>query len=292
MLATHQLLQSRLQFYNQELQDDYALDTIVDRINGNESRYLAIVKSNNCHQRLGLTPNQTQANPITCCQSPMKLNPETSEFYCSKCGYTKQSFAICNMNQLYSSGLSTTTKYKYTTHARKIIARLQGKESLKIPTQIMQIAIDNHSSPAQLPTIMSIRQSLSQQNHSRYIINAVKIKYTMLQRETPRLTETEIKDLFFRLMLIAGKICSRRSIPYNFIIGKLIDLVVKDSPRKKEILSNLPVSAARTLNKNNKLWGRLTEAVPILRLTEPTLGSASPALQVLEPVPESAVLHH
>ncbi len=265
MHATNNMFQKRLKFYTEEAQQNYALSTIVDRISGNETRYNAVVSMENYHQQFGVPKKITSDTTSNfCCGKPLSFEPTLSQMYCKSCGKTNNVNVITDVNQLYGIGLNTTTKYCYKTHSSKIISQLQGKERRHIPQFILDIVIQSHTSPAELLTVDSIRKSLSTSQNPKYIINGVKIKYILLQKQPPYLTRQEKKLIDFRLMLISQKVCPLRSIPYKFILQQLVSLVVAKSARKTEILGNFTSSANRTRITNKKLWDNLTQSLPIL----------------------------
>lgn len=204
---------------------------------------------------------------ICSCGNKMIIQSNTSELLCTKCGFIHTLIgSVFENNQFYQQ---EGNRYMHGTydpnrHCKFWIDRIQAKENTiiddisinKIRHCIKKDKIENLKNIS----IDQFRLYLKQTKLSKLNDHIPLIKKIITGYIPPQLTHKEL-HLLFNYFDKATKIYNQikpkeksNSLYYPFLIWKILDLIIIDKQKKKELLSCIHLQSYETLIDNDKIW--------------------------------------
>jgi hypothetical protein len=244
--------------------------------NNNENYYYKIKKDYkkilqliNNYSKIKLVYNIDEINYDICsnCKNKMIIQSNTSELLCINCGniYTLIG-SVFEDSQFYNQ---EGNRYRHGTydpsrHCKFWIDRIQAKENTiiedniinKIKECIKRDRIENIKNIS----IKQFRIYLKQANLSKLNDHIPLIKKMITGYIPPQLTHNELHILFnyfdkaTKTYDIIKPKEKSNSLYYPFLIYKILDLIIIDEYKKKELLSCIHLQSYETLIDNDKVW--------------------------------------
>jgi hypothetical protein len=249
---------------------------LVDGTDNNENYYYKIKKDYkkilqliNNYSKIKLVYNIDEINYDICsnCKNKMIIQSNTSELLCINCGniYTLIG-SVFEDSQFYNQ---EGNRYRHGTydpsrHCKFWIDRIQAKENTiiedniinKIKECIKRDRIENIKNIS----IKQFRIYLKQANLSKLNDHIPLIKKMITGYIPPQLTHNELHILFnyfdkaTKTYDIIKPKEKSNSLYYPFLIYKILDLIIIDEYKKKELLSCIHLQSYETLIDNDKIW--------------------------------------
>ncbi len=206
------------------------------------------------------------------CGNKMLIQSNTSELLCIRCGYTVYLIgSVTEENQLFAQEGNRVSHGSYdpARHCKFWIERIQAKESTIIPDEyiekirksIKKDRIDNLKSIS----VKQFRAYLKQNNLSKLNDHIPLIKKIITGYIPPQLTYNE-HQLLFIYFDKATKTYERikpsnkkNSLYYPFLIYKILDIIIKDECKKKNLLSCIHLQSYDTLIDNDRIWNLICQ---------------------------------
>jgi hypothetical protein len=204
---------------------------------------------------------------ICSCGQKMIIQANTSELLCTKCGTIHTLIgSVFEDSQFYNQ---EGNRYLHGTydpnrHCKFWVDRIQAKENTiindsvieKIKQCIKKDKIENLKNIS----IDQFRIYLKQIKLSKLNDHIPLIKKIITGYIPPQLTHKEL-HLLFNYFDKATKIYTTikpkeksNSLYYPFLIWKILDLIIEDKQKKKELLSCIHLQSYETLIDNDKIW--------------------------------------
>jgi len=251
----------------------YALNKVSsDEYDCNGSLFLELVgKYNKIYFSLGKEECEIIYD-ICDCGNKMIIQSNTSELLCIRCGYTVYLIgSVTEENQLFAQEGNRVSHGSYdpARHCKFWIERIQAKESTIIPEEyiekirksIKKDRIDNLKSIS----VKQFRAYLKQNNLSKLNDHIPLIKKIITGYIPPQLTYNE-HQLLFIYFDKATKTYERikpsnkkNSLYYPFLIYKILDIIIKDEQKKKNLLSCIHLQSYDTLIDNDRIWNLICQ---------------------------------
>jgi|694.fasta_scaffold12628_21 hypothetical protein len=247
--------------YNQQLNDKFD-------INVYEKLYKKIYQCINIYNKSKLVYNIDEINYDICtCGNKMIIQANTSELLCIKCGEIHTLIgSVFEDSQFYNQ---EGNRYKHGSydpnrHCKFWIDRIQAKENTIIEDSILE-KIKNCIKKDKIENIKNIsidqfRLYLKQTNLSKLNDHIPLIKKLITGYIPPQLTHNELHILFnyFDKATKTYEIIKPKeksnSLYYPFLIYKILDLIIEDKNKKRELLSCIHLQSYETLIDNDKIW--------------------------------------
>lgn len=204
------------------------------------------------------------------CGNKMIIQSNTSELLCTNCGSIHTLIgSVFENSQFYQQ---EGNRYMHGTydpnrHCKFWIERIQAKENTiiddsainKIKLCIKKDKIENLKNIS----IDQFRLYLKQTKLSKLNDHIPLIKKIITGYIPPQLTHKEL-HLLFNYFDKATKIYNQikpkeksNSLYYPFLIWKILDLIIDDKQKKKELLSCIHLQSYETLIDNDKIWSQI-----------------------------------
>lgn len=247
--------------YNLQLNDQFD-------INIYEKLYKKIYQYINIYNKSKLVYNIDEINYDICtCGNKMIIQANTSELLCIKCGEIHTLIgSVFEDSQFYNQ---EGNRYKHGSydpnrHCKFWIDRIQAKENTIIEDSILE-KIKNCIKKDKIENIKNIsidqfRLYLKQTNLSKLNDHIPLIKKLITGYIPPQLTHNELHILFnyFDKATKTYEIIKPKeksnSLYYPFLIYKILDLIIEDKNKKRELLSCIHLQSYETLIDNDKIW--------------------------------------
>ena len=247
--------------YNQQLNDKFD-------VNIYEKLYKKIYQYINIYNKSKLVYNIDEINYDICtCGHKMIIQANTSELLCIKCGEIHTLIgSVFEDSQFYNQ---EGNRYKHGSydpnrHCKFWIDRIQAKENTIIEDSILE-KIKNCIKKDKIENIKNIsidqfRLYLKQTNLSKLNDHIPLIKKLITGYIPPQLTHNELHILFnyFDKATKTYEIIKPKeksnSLYYPFLIYKILDLIIEDKNKKRELLSCIHLQSYETLIDNDKIW--------------------------------------
>ena len=207
----------------------------------------------------------------------MKSRPESSELVCENCGYVTVLYGSVVENAQYYSPESHGGKhgrYDPSRHCKFWVLRIQAKENTAISKKCLDqvlycIKRDNITDSRKL-LCSQIRLYLKETRFTDYNDHIPLIRKILTGVSPPQLTREELIKLYnlfdkavttFELTKPEGK---SNTMYYPYIIYKILDLIIRNSNRKRRILECIHLQSRDTLIANDIQWELICAEVPCL----------------------------
>lgn len=217
-------------------------------------------------QTIHMAPIAIKLNNVSHCScgAAFILEEKTSEKICKKCGCSEKIYGIafdddfCMGNDRGKHG-----KYEPIKHCEDWLIRIQGKESQdSVPEEVIEKVKAAFKGYNLLwLDAKKVRECLKSIKETKYNDHIPLIIKLVTERNVPQYTEPEIKEIkkhFANCIQIYHKLMQRsNAIYYPYVIYKITDNVLKNSERKKGILSNIHLQTRDTLISNDRTWAAI-----------------------------------
>lgn len=201
------------------------------------------------------------------CGSKMIIRPNTSEILCINCGTIKPLIGDIFENQHFYSQEGNRYlhgSYIPSRHCRYWIDRIQAKENTiidkeyinKIERCIQRDGIKNKKHIS----IKQYRSYLKETKLSELNDHIPLIRKHITGISPPQLTHKELTQLFnyFDKAVKAYNIIKpknkKNSLYYPYMILKILEMIIDDSKKKRELISCIHLQGNKTLINNDKNW--------------------------------------
>lgn len=207
----------------------------------------------------------------------MEIDETTSEFVCHNCGHIQKLYGevFADEQFYYQEGQRNKHgKYDPTKHCKFWIERIQAKENISIPDDVInkiKRCMRRDNMYVDTLSCETIRGYLKQLKLTNYNNNVPLIRKIITRREPAEFTERELKLIYkyFGIVIdIFNKIKSedKSNCPYHpYFIYKIVEQIMykpDDLERKKEILASIHLQSRETLNDNDKTWFEICHFIP------------------------------
>lgn len=219
-------------------------------------------------------PHGVRSNDICECGTQMVVESVNSEMICPSCGVSRKLFGVVfDDDQLYFQEGNRTKHGKYdpTKHCRFWVDRIQAKENISIPSDVIskvKKCIRNNRIRKDQVTCPIIRGLLKQLKLTSYNDNVPLICKLITGKEPDQLTDNELKLTYMYFALVIQiyntvKPDNKPNCPYHpFFIYKILEQLLKDQPtRKNKILSCIHLQSRETLIENDRIWKLICEEI-------------------------------
>lgn len=256
------------------------LDTIVSKLSVYSNEKLIVLVKQYKDIPLDIRCNDPQTTVCVKCDprsnSIMEIDEVTSELVCHNCGTIQKLYGevFADEQFYYQEGQRNKHgKYDPTKHCKFWIERIQAKENVSIPDEVInQIkrCMRRDNMYVDTLTCETIRGYLKQLKLTTYNNNVPLIRKLITRKEIPEFTERELKLIYkyFSIVIdVFSKIKSedKSNCPYHpYFIYKIVEQIIykpEDINRKKEILSSIHLQSRETINDNDKTWFEICEYI-------------------------------
>ena len=230
--------------------------------------YKKMINYINLYNKSKLIYNIDEINYDICtCGNKMIIQANTSELLCIKCGEIHTLIgSVFEDSQFYNQ---EGNRYKHGSydpnrHCKFWIDRIQAKENTVIEDSVIE-KIKNCIKKDKIENIKNIsieqfRLYLKQTNLSKLNDHIPLIKKIITGYIPPQLNHNELHLLFnyFDKATKTYEIIKPKeksnSLYYPFLIYKIIDLIIDDNNKKRELLACIHLQSYETLIDNDKIW--------------------------------------
>ena len=237
-------------------------------INNYEKLYKKIYQYINIYNKSKLVYNIDEINYDICtCGHKMIIQANTSELLCIKCGEIHTLIgSVFEDSQFYNQ---EGNRYKHGSydpnrHCKFWIDRIQAKENTIIEESVLE-KIKNCIKKDKIENIKNIsidqfRLYLKQTNLSKLNDHIPLIKKLITGYIPPQLNHSELHILFnyfdkaTKTYDVIKPKEKSNSLYYPFLIYKILDLIIKDKNKKKDLLTCIHLQSYETLIDNDKIW--------------------------------------
>lgn len=210
----------------------------------------------------------SEINYDTCaCGTKMKIFPTTSELVCPACGKVLMLYGtVFEDTQFYNQEGQRSKHgcYDPSRHCKFWVHRIQAKENTDIPKKCIDQLIycikrDGITDCRRL-LCSQLRFYLKETNNTDYNDHIPLIRKIITGIVPPQLTHNELRQLYnlfdksvnaFDIVKPADK---SNTMYYPYIIYKILDLIISNGVRKKQILECIHLQSRDTLIANDNLW--------------------------------------
>ena len=214
------------------------------------------------------------SNDICICGKKYTIESKNSEFVCHSCGNTERLYgAVFEDEQFWFQEGQRTKHGKYdpTKHCKFWVDRIQAKENTEIPKEVLHKIIKCIKSDdiwlEQLDCSM-IRRYLKILKLTQYNDHISLILKLITKKEPEQLTDKEQKMLyvyFARVIQIYTRIKppdKLNCVYHPFFIYKILEQLIRNSRRRRSILSCIHLQSRETLIENDRIWKNICEEIP------------------------------
>lgn len=212
------------------------------------------------------------------CNQEMSITTNTSQMFCKKCGMLEKIYGtVFEDNQFYHQEGQRAKHCNYETnkHFKIWVERIQARESKDIPPVVIKKLnkcaendniIDRNRISCQL-----IREYLRDIKETAFNEHVPLIRKLMTGIVPPQLDDIELRKLeirFDKSISIFEKIkpANKTNCPYHpYFIYKILDIMIQNINRKKQILSCIHLQSRDTLIENDKNWKIICEQIPFFK---------------------------
>ncbi len=209
------------------------------------------------------------------CEQEMDVAPSTSQSFCKKCGVIEKMYGtVFEDEQFYHQEGQRTKHGNYETnkHCKIWVERIQARESKDIPPKIIaklqKCIVRDRIIDFDRVSCELIRDYLRQIRETTFNEHVPLIRKLLTGKVPPQLTDTELRKLgiwFDKVITIFEKIKppDKTNCPYHpYFIYKILDIMVSNRTRKREILSCIHLQSRDTLIENDKMWRSICHRIP------------------------------
>ena len=206
------------------------------------------------------------------CNGKMNVKISTSELTCAECGNTvKLIGTVLEDNHFYGQegGRYKHGSYNPMRHCKTWVDSIQAKGSKSIDPLIIQQIKDKISKNK----IVNVK-NISIDQYRKYLKDLKLTKYnnhiTLIRKyisgiSPPQLSHDEINRLYnyfdksIKTYLEIKPPNKRNSMFYPFYIYKIIEIIIEEPSKKKELLNCIHLQEKTTLIDNDKYWKKICE---------------------------------
>jgi len=206
------------------------------------------------------------------CKKPMNKNKILSEYNCEICGYSSKIYGIIlefNNNDL---GSFNHGKYDPNKHCKFWIDRLQAKESIDIPQNIIddiKKLINRDKINLKHIKCSDIRIYLKELKKTCFNEHIILIHKMITGKNPPIIKETEklLIEYYFdkaTKIFMEYKSNKKSNVPYHpYIIFKILEQIIpeKENDRKYKLLSYIYLQSKETLIEKDVIWKKICEKI-------------------------------
>lgn len=210
------------------------------------------------------------------CGEKMKTYPDNSELVCLKCGFVmKIPGIIFEDSQFYSQEgqRSKHGQYDPKRHCRFWKQRIQAEENAVIKPECIQ-AISVCISQGVIINVChitceQIREYLKETGYTKYNDHVPLIRKMITGISPPLLTTEETRmlyNLFDKAVYVYDMVKpsnKSNTMYYPYIIYKILDYILDEGMRKKQILECIHLQSSQTLISNDNLWEKICDSIPV-----------------------------
>lgn len=203
------------------------------------------------------------------CRIPLTIDTEHSTFFCRKCGKAENvSGMIFDEGEREST---STNGYDPTGRFKFLIDRIQAKESLEIPPNVinkLHNCARKYSIRGDDMMCDDVRLFLQEIGMSRYNDHVPHIRKLLTGISPPELSPEEIKEIQTKFYAVVRtyeiiKPAERKNCPcHRYFLFKVIEDVLlhhPDKARTQAILGCIHLQSSVTLVKNDNFWKKICE---------------------------------
>jgi hypothetical protein len=253
------------------------LSTVVKLIDNKTQLYRAI--SNNIKNFNQLNVN-IQVNEVVfdicICGSKMIINPENSTLVCTACG------AMLNMcgivfedTVIYNTGgrRSIQKCYDPSKHCREWVQRIQAQENVDIDRKKIDsiiACVSRDTTNTRRLSCERIRGYLKETRNTDYNDHIPSIRYLITGTKPPQLNQEELRCLYnlfdkaIRMYAVIKPSHKSNTLYYPYILYKILDIMLVNGSRKRDILECIHLQSRDTLILNDNIWKTICDNLPDL----------------------------
>lgn len=252
-------------FLNEIVSEFNTVDSVVKHIkniiatNGNTSYSVNMIEKN-------------EYEICKLCNHKMNVKINTSELTCYSCGNIITLIGtVFEDSHFYGQegGRYKHGSYSPMRHCKSWVDSLQAKEGKIIEKNVLE-QIRNRITKNKIVNIKNIsieqyRKYLKDLKLTKYNNHIILIRKCISGVSPPQLTHLEINKLYMyfdksiKTYLEIKPPSKRNSMFYPFYIYKIIELIIEDPLKKKEILNCIHLQEKSTLIDNDKYWMKICE---------------------------------
>lgn len=208
------------------------------------------------------------------CGNVMELRPHSSEMICTHCGLSLVLEGVLfETDVVFNLMLNApTATYDPHDHCGKWINKIQATEVCDIPKKCLNAIITYaNSNKLKWMSCDQIRKFIKPLKFSKYNDHIPLIRKRVFSYSPPQLTADEIHiitALFAQSIKtydIVKPASATNNMYYPYVIYKIIDIIIKDSPRKRYILECIHLQKSKTLVKHDGIWHTICAKHPELQ---------------------------
>lgn len=222
------------------------------------------------------TKKKDEASQFKCqtCNIKMIISSNMSQIMCSGCGIKEKLRGMIFEDDQFFQQEGQRTKhgnYDPTKHCKLWVDRIQASETKDIPDKLIVIIknlakIDKVYDLKRL-SCESIRVYLQKSNNSRYNEHVPLIRKIITGISPPQLNDLERRKIhiyFDKIITIYSEIkpVNKTNTNYHpYYILKILEQIIKNRNRRKEIISCIHLQARETLIEHDILWQKICEHI-------------------------------
>jgi hypothetical protein len=209
------------------------------------------------------------------CKDPMIVT-NMGELSCMKCGFCCDAIITIIDDESITNDAKNIKygTYDPSKHCRYWLDRIQGREIAdmmniellveEIKEYLTQSRIKNHDHV----TYNLIRTYLRKSGKSAFNEHIPLIRKLITGISPPQLSESELQKVniyFIRIIKLYNTIkpSTKINCPYHpYIIYKILEQILANSPRKTAILKCIHLQSIPTLIQNDRIWKKICEYIP------------------------------
>lgn len=226
------------------------------------------------YAELTISNNLIHQKKYLCCGSTMVYMPQTSELLCEKCGFSETKFGDVDDDTDTPQPKPKRGSYEPTKHCRRWIQRIQAREVVDIPQEVIQ-KIKKFSQADRLTgerlTCSTLRDYLHILKCTQYNDHVPLMRKIITGISPPQLTECELQltyNYFDRVVRIFEEIkpVNKSNCPYHpMFIFKILEQILSgpnNVQRRHKILSCIHLQSRETLISHDRLWKVICQSIP------------------------------
>ena len=210
---------------------------------------------------------------ICICGNKMVVRPNTSDLICTECGYLQPLLGdVFENHQFFSQDNGVKYihgNYVPSRHCKYWIDRIQAKENTEIKEEYIEkirdrIERDGIKNKKNI-SIIQYRKYLKETKLSSLNDHIPLIRKHITGIIPPQLSHIELNLLFnyfdktVKIYKIIKPSTKSNSLYYPYTILKILEVVIKDPKKKKELISCIHLQGNKTLVDNDKNWKLICE---------------------------------
>jgi hypothetical protein len=216
----------------------------------------------------GITLSVEKVKYDTCdCGTKMKIFPISSELRCPSCGKVDILYGTVFEDAQFFNQEGQRSKhgnYEPSRHCRFWVSRIQAKGSIEIPEtcteHILECVRRDGIRDKRRLTCAQIRNYLKETKFTDYNDHVPSIRKIIAGVVPPQLTHEELRKLYnlfdkaVHVYDIVKPVNKSNRMYYPYIIYKILEQLLKDGRRKKQILECIHLQSRDTLIANDNTW--------------------------------------